>query len=78
MITDRRTSAKAETYGVVRLHHRSDLCWAVISDGSGAILTEGGRLMMRLPHEEALRIAAQATVAAHLMGRFSAPSLSLQ
>lgn len=51
----------AFTYIAVRLHHRDENAWAVVANESGAILVEGKRLMMRLSHEDALRIADAAS-----------------
>lgn len=65
----------AETYCAIRLHNRSDKCWAVVANRTGAILIEGKHLMMRLARTDAERIAADATRAASLGGAM-APSVA--
>lgn len=67
--------ASPETFGVIKLHNRSARCWAVVGALSGAILTEGRCLMMRLEHDEAERIAHAASEARRLAGLSSAPRL---
>lgn len=46
----------SDFFSIIKLHNHDHRCWAVV-DSRGAIVVEGGRLVMRITKSEAEEIA---------------------